>query len=173
RCSVVPVAGSSTWEPAGPLSRVRCHRVLSTVTGPGRTYSGLRWAHTTACQPRKNSPMAVSFGHSPSQAAIRRPRAGATGTSRASRPAISAPRCSARTSPGRWLVSRSSAMAAHLLTEPVGDHTGQCGHLGVVEAPGTGDVDAEPVDDPAGAAGEHQHPVAEADGLPDVVGDED
>src|SRR5581483_25811 len=169
---VVAVAWSRTWEPAGPVSMARCHSVFSTVTGPGRTYCGFRWAKTTACQARKNKPTAVSLGHAPSQSRARTPRAGATGTSRASRPAISALCSSARTSAG-VSVSRSSAMAAHLLAEPVGDQSGQRGHLGVVEAAGTGNVDAELVDDAARAAGEHQHPVTEADGLPHVVGDED
>src|SRR5206468_6247216 len=115
---------------------------------------------------RKNSPTAVSLGHSPSHTRLKRPLAGAMGTSRASRPAISA----------SWSVRGacciSSAMTADLLAEPVGDQAGQGGHLRVVEAPGTGDVDPELVDDAARPAGEDQHPITEADGLPHVVGHE-
>src|SRR2546428_6360307 len=178
RCRVVAVASSRTWEPAGPVSAIPCHSAFSTVIGPGSTYSGFRWAQTTACQPKKNSPMAVSFGQRPSQARARGPRAGAMGTSRASRPAISASR-SVRTGgscvPWGRLVeppSISSAMAAHLLAEPVGDRAGQVGHLGVVGAPWAGDGGAELVADAARAAGQPQHPVAEADGLLHVVGHE-
>src|SRR5205814_825863 len=83
----------------------------------------------------------VGLGHSPSHVRERRPGAAAMGTSRASSPAISA----------SWSVSGasciSSAMAADLLAESVGDQAGHGGHLGVVEAPRTGDVDPELVDD--------------------------
>src|SRR5688572_25970023 len=110
-----------------------------------------------SCHPPKNRARAASFGHSPSHARPRLPLAEAMGTSRASRPAISASR-SVRT--GSFI---SSAMAAHLLAQAVRDGGGQGGHLGVVEAPGTGDVDAELVDDATGTARQDQHPVAEAD----------
>src|SRR5690348_12336374 len=135
-----------------------CHTFCRTGQGPGRTYSGFQRDQTIVCHPRKNRARAVSLGHSPSHTRENRPWAEAMGTSRASRPAISASR-SDRTggsSPGVWGVPTKelSAMTADLLAEPVGDRAGQVGHLGVVEAPGTGDGDRELVDDPAGTAGE-------------------
>src|SRR5688572_6879939 len=129
-----------------------------------------------SCQAPKNRASAVSLGHSPSQTPDRRPLAWAIGMSSASRPAISASWALRGGSlPGVWGVPTNelSAMAADLLAKAVGDQTGQGGHLGIVEAPGTGDVDSELVDDTAGTAGQHQHPVTEADGLPHVVGHED
>src|SRR5687768_10090708 len=127
-------------DPLGVVSAAACHRALSAVIGPGRTYSGFQCDQTINCQPRKNSARAASFGQSPSQTRENRLFAVSMGMSRASSPAISAS-CSLR-----GASSMSSAMAAHLLAEPVRDRAGKGGHLGVVEAPGTGDVDAELVD---------------------------
>src|SRR5215467_6916189 len=115
---------------------------------------------------------ASSLGHTPAQILLARSPAEslACRSSRLSSPAsaaVSVP--SAVASPaGPGLLP----MADHLLAQPVGDRGGQPGDLCRVDPPRAADRDGELVDDPARAAAEHDHPVAQPDRLPHVVRDE-
>ncbi len=149
--------------------RSRSTSSSNTVAGPGSTYSGFQPLHTTSCQ--MNSAMrdgAPASATAPTTAAREPAAASASAPARARR-GRPAPRRAAGC--GR-LCESNSAMAAHLLPQPVGDRGGQLGDLGRVDAAGPVDVDRELVDHPAGPARQQHDAVAEADRLADVVGDE-
>src|SRR6478672_2215799 len=165
RRKVVPMAcQSSRWCAC-------CHRSEKTAAGPGRMslFQPLRW---TSSQMASTIAMASSLGHTAAQ--IFRPPlptdSRAWGMSRRSSPASAvASESAAAAGP---LAPVSAAMADHLLAQPVGDRGGQPGHLGRVDPSRAADRVLELVDDPARAAAEHDHPVAEPDRLAHVVRDE-
>src|SRR6516162_4576506 len=152
------------------------HRLAKTAPGPGSTYCfhPVRW---TISQAPMTRPIASSFGQVAAQmlralhgclrtwtvSRLSSPAsAGIPGSSAPARPAAPAP-------PGGL---PSLAMAAHLLTQPVGDLAGQLGDLRRIDSARAGNGHRELVDDPAGPAGQHHDPVAEPDRLPHVVRDE-
>src|SRR5207237_10015318 len=120
------------------------------------------------CQIKSRRPKAASVGHAADQRRRALLGAGGMGKSRASMPFSSA---------SCWLTPSALElvvrMAAHLLAQSLDDVTGDTGDLGRLEAPGPVDLDRELGDHPAGAAREHEDPIAEAHRLPHVVGDED
>src|SRR6266508_6743150 len=84
---------------------------------------------------------------------------------------------------GRWVdlcgssssadeTSVTVAVAVRLHLQAVGDLARDERNVGRVESSWSRKFDVDLVRDPARAAGEHQHAVAKADGLPWVVGDE-
>src|SRR4051794_622507 len=151
----MPIARQNSDVPTSSNSRP------STFPGPGRMYSGLKWAHTTTCHANSPMAMAASFGHAADQSFPSRCAGSSSDSSRASRP-------------DSWRSSTawSTAMAAHLLAQAVGDLRGQARHLGGVDAAAPRDVDRELGRHPAGPAGQEHDAVTEAGGLADVVGHE-
>src|SRR5215471_2577274 len=135
------------------------HRLAKTVPGPGSTYCfhPVRWmiSHTPMTRP-----MASSFGQRAAQML------------RALHGCLRTPAVSRLSSPARTVAWVSTAMAAHLLPQPVGDLAGQLGDLRGVDPARAGNRYGELVDDPARPAGQHHHPVAEPYRLPHVVRDE-
>src|SRR6266511_3113385 len=152
---------------------IRSLRSEKTVAGPGSTYSGFHPDSTTSSQTATTSATASSFGQALRQ--VRRPSvplsvAGAS--SRASSPVtrsaassggVSCPACAAESSVG---------MTGDLRAESVGDLGGLTGHLGRVDASRALVQHFELLDHPARTAAEQDDPVAEADRLAHVVGDE-
>src|SRR5262245_4380369 len=110
--------------------------------------------------------VASSFGHVAFQS--RRPRLarGATGRSRVTSPADSSVSSSSRTGMSR------TGMTAHLRTQLVGDRAREVGDLTGVESARPLHVDGKLLDHASGPARQQDDPIAEADGLADVVGDE-
>src|ERR1700722_801495 len=135
------------------------HRFARVTPGPGRTnfFQPVRW---TSSQTTHTRATAASFGQSTAQARRARSpalvRPGAGPRSRASSPASVV----------------SAAMAAYLLAQPAGDLGGQLGDRGGIHPPRALDGDRVLLDDPARTAGQQDNAVAEADGLADVVRDE-
>src|SRR4051812_43212545 len=106
--------------------------------GDANANDGFHSIQMRNCQKPRKIAMARSFGHAPFQ--IRRPREafGATDTSSASRPDVSA--------------RSSTAMPAHLVLQAVGDGPRLLGDLGGVEPTGSVDGDGVLLDDAAGSA---------------------
>src|SRR3954454_4157928 len=127
--------------------------------GDANANDGFHWIQIRNCQKPRNRPWAGGWGHAAFK--FRRPRDtfGATGTSSASSPAVS--------------VRSSTAMAADLVLEPVGDRRRQTGDVERVEPARPRDPDRVLLHDPARPARQEDHPVAQADGLAHVVGHED
>src|SRR4051794_31409730 len=155
-------------------------RSLTTVCGPGSTYSGFQPDQTTICHSNSTITTASSFGQVFRQIRLPiEPLSPLGASSRASSPDTSlsctvaaVPAPSVRpSSPARadgYLVG----MTGHLRAEPVGDLGGLAGHLGGVDAPGPAVGDREVLDHPAGPAAQQHDPVAEPDRLAHVVGHE-
>src|SRR5690349_1601051 len=175
--SAKPVTARSMVTPTPPQKSPVTIRVPSspkTVTGPGSTYTGFHCAQTTACQIRMTIAMASSLGHALRQ--TRPPRAALLRfgpSSSASRPVSRSAAAVSDSVRLSWAVGTSACMAGDLRAEPVGDLGRLAGNLGRVDAPGALMSDLEVLDDPARAAAQQHHPVAEADGLAHVVGDEE
>src|SRR2546430_14442163 len=66
----------------------------------------------------------------------------------------------------------SVAMASHLLPQPVGELRRDIRDLRRVDPARAGPGQVDLIDDAAGAAAQHDHPIAEPGRLADVVGDE-
>src|ERR1700738_4277318 len=115
--------------------------------GDANANDGFHSTQIRNCQKPRKMAMARSFGHAARQ--ILRPTAarGATGTSSASSPAVSA--------------RSSTAMAPHLVLEAGGDGGGEPGDVERVEASGSFDGDRVLLDDSPGTARQEDHPVAE------------
>src|SRR5215218_1479880 len=160
RCSVVHAASMFVLK----FSTNESH----TLRGPGRTYSGFQPLHTTSCQTTSTSATASSFGHAAAQMRAARLGPGGSTVSSWSRPDSSRSSKSVRAASPFSVV----AMPAHLLSQLVGDCRGEVGHGVRLDAPGPRDHDRELGDHPPGPAREQHDPVTEADGLADVVGDE-
>src|SRR5262252_9623077 len=165
RCIVMKIACQS-W-----ACCICSHRLAKTVAGPGSTYffHPVRW--TISHRPMTR-PIASSFGQVAAQ--MLRALHGCLRTrtvSRLSSPASAAASGSAAVATASAPAPRlpSLAMAAHLLSQPVGDRAGQLGHLRRVDPARAGNRDRELVDDLPGPAGQHHHPVTEPHRLPHVV----
>src|SRR4051794_35240202 len=134
------------------------NRVENVSSGEAKANDGFHSIQIRNCQNASTMAIASSFGHADFQ--IRRPRdtRGATRTSSASRPDVSA--------------RSSTAMPAHFLLEAIGDCPRLLGDLGRVEAAGSVDGDRILLDDATGSARQQDHPIAEAYRLSHVVGHE-
>ena len=93
-------------------------------------------------------------------------RAVLAATSRASRPGDRVVALAGGATRSQWAWRRTSSRSRAVISPA------RAATSGVLDAAGPVDLDAELLDDPAGAARQQHDPVAEAHGLAHVVGDE-